>query len=159
MDRLEAALEITMNESLAWVRFRNQRFSLEIGRPMSLGIIQVNHLNVTVPSELEQAAKHFYGEVLGLRQLPKPEGTRQNIGAWYELGGIQLHLSIEDNVQNEASERHVCYQVADAASAELHFRNAGIIIISDQRPVKGTSRFFVRDPGGNMIEITEGKAG
>lgn len=126
---------------------------------MGIGIIEVNHVNVTVPAALEQAARHFYGAVVGLRQIPKPEGTRQNIGAWYELGGIQLHLSIEDNVQNEASERHVCYQVADAASAELHFRNAGIEIIPDERPVKGTLRFFVRDPGGNMIEITAGKTG
>jgi catechol 2,3-dioxygenase-like lactoylglutathione lyase family enzyme len=126
---------------------------------MSIGIIKVNHVNVTVPAALEQTAKRFYGELLGLRQVPKPEGTRQNMGAWYELGGIQLHLSIEDNVQNEASDRHVCYQVTDAAGAESHFRNAGIEIIPDERPVKGTSRFFLRDPGGNMIEITQGKAG
>jgi catechol 2,3-dioxygenase-like lactoylglutathione lyase family enzyme len=123
-------------------------------------ITRLHHVNVTVPAALEDAAKHFYRTVIGLRQIPKPEGTRQNMGAWYDLGaGLQLHLSIEDNVQNEASERHVCYQVDDAASAELQFRNAGIEIIPDARPVKGTSRFFVRDPGGNMIEITEGKGG
>lgn len=130
--------------------------------PVSSGgdilITRLHHVNVTVPSVLEDAAKHFYGIVLGLRQIPKPEGTRQNAGAWYELGGIQLHLSIEENVQNEASERHVCYQVADAASAKHHLRHAGIEIISDESPVKGTSRFFVRDPGGNMIEITQGSA-
>jgi catechol 2,3-dioxygenase-like lactoylglutathione lyase family enzyme len=127
---------------------------------MSVGIIGVNHVNVTVPAALEQVAKDFYGTVVGLRQIPKPEGTRQNIGAWYELGGgVQLHLSIEDDVVNAASDRHVCYQVADAGRAELHFRNAGIEIIPDARPVKGTSRFFLRDPGGNMIEITEAKAG
>jgi catechol 2,3-dioxygenase-like lactoylglutathione lyase family enzyme len=125
---------------------------------MGIEIIEVNHVNVTVPAALEQAAKHFYGTVLGLPQIPKPEGTRQNIGAWYELAGIQLHLSIEDGVQNEASERHVCYQVADAASAERHFRDAGIEIIPDERPVKGTSRFFLRDPGGNKIEITSRSA-
>lgn len=127
---------------------------------MSIGIIGLNHVNVTVPAALEDAAKYFYRVVLGLPQIPKPEGTRQNIGAWYDLGkGLQLHLSIEDDVQNEASERHVCYQVDDAASAELDLRNAGIEIIADERPVKGTSRFFLRDPGGNMIEITEGKTG
>ncbi|HVQ37689.1 MAG TPA: VOC family protein, partial [Pyrinomonadaceae bacterium] len=95
----------------------------------------------------------------GLRQIPKPEGSRQKVGAWYDLaGGIQLHLSIEDNVQNEASDRHICYQVADAAGAELHFRNAGVEVVP-ARPIKGVSRFFLRDPGGNMIEITEAKAG
>jgi catechol 2,3-dioxygenase-like lactoylglutathione lyase family enzyme len=126
---------------------------------MAPEIIGVNHVNVTVPAALEQAAKDFYSTVLGLREIPKPEGSRQNVGAWYELGPIQLHLSPEDNVHNEVSDRHVCYQVADAASAELHIRNAGIQILPDARPIKGTLRFFLRDPGGNMIEITEAKAG
>ena len=116
-------------------------------------------MNVTVPAALESAARRFYGTVLGLAQIPKPEGTRQNIGAWYDLGGgLQLHLSIEEKVQNEASERHVCYEVADARRAESRFRDAGVEIIADERPVNGATRFFLRDPGGNMIEITEGKS-
>jgi catechol 2,3-dioxygenase-like lactoylglutathione lyase family enzyme len=122
---------------------------------MTIGIIGVSHVNVTVPAALEAAAKHFYEGVLGLAQIPKPEGTRQNMGAWYQLGDLQLHLSVEDNVQNEVSDRHVCYQVADIAAASLCFRNAGVEIIADGRPVRGQSRFFVRDPGGNLIEITQ----
>ena len=122
---------------------------------MTIGIIAVSHVNVTVPAALEEAAKSFYREVLGLPQIPKPLGTRQDMGAWYQLGGMQLHLSIEDNVQNEASDAHVCYQVADIDSANLQFRNAGVDVIPDPRPVAGQSRFFVRDPGGNLLEITE----
>jgi catechol 2,3-dioxygenase-like lactoylglutathione lyase family enzyme len=122
---------------------------------MAIGIVAVSHVNVTVPASLEAAAKHFYEGVLGLAQIPKPEGTRQNMGAWYQLVGMQLHLSIEDDVQNEVSDRHVCYQVADIAAANLEFRNAGVEIIPDPRPVSGQSRFFVRDPGGNLLEITQ----
>jgi len=122
---------------------------------MAIGVLKVSHVNVTVPSALEGAAKHFYEGVLGLAQIPKPEGTRQNMGAWYELGDLQLHLSVEDDVQNEASDRHVCYQVADITAASLQFRDAGVEIIAAGRPVRGQSRFFVRDPGGNLIEITQ----
>jgi catechol 2,3-dioxygenase-like lactoylglutathione lyase family enzyme len=122
---------------------------------MSIGIIKFNHVNVTVPAAVEEAAKHFYGTVLGLQQIPKPAGTRQNIGAWYQLGEVQLHLSTEDDVQNEVSDRHVCYQVADIAVASLEVRNAGVDIIPDPRPPAGQSRFFIRDPGGNLIEITQ----
>jgi catechol 2,3-dioxygenase-like lactoylglutathione lyase family enzyme len=124
---------------------------------MGIGIIAVNHVNVTVPEALEATAKHFYAVVLGLPQIPKPAGTRQNVGAWYQLGEIQLHLSSEDGAQNEISDRHVCYQVSDIAAAALHFRQAGIEIIADGRPVRGQSRFFVRDPGGNLLEITQKK--
>ena len=126
---------------------------------MGIGIIEVNHVNVTVPADLEQAAKRFYAEVLGLKQIPKPEGTRQFIGAWYQLGTAQLHLSIEDDPQNAASDRHVCYRVADVAAAAAQFRNAGIEVIPDPRPAGQPSRLFVRDPGGNLIEVTEKRAG
>jgi catechol 2,3-dioxygenase-like lactoylglutathione lyase family enzyme len=122
---------------------------------MTIGILQVNHVNVTVPAALESAAKHFYGVVLGLREIPKPEGTRQNMGAWFDLGNAQLHLSVEDKVTTEVSDRHVCYQVSDIVAADLHFREAGIDVIADGRPVRGQSRFFVRDPGGNLLEITQ----
>ena len=122
---------------------------------MTIGIIAVGHVNVTVPAALESAAKHFYEGVLGLAQVPKPEGTRQNMGAWYQLGDLQLHLSVEDDVHNEVSDRHVCYQVAGIDVAALNLRNAGVEIIADGRPVHGQSRFFVRDPGGNLIEITQ----
>jgi catechol 2,3-dioxygenase-like lactoylglutathione lyase family enzyme len=119
-------------------------------------LVGINHVNVTVPAAFELAAKQFYGDVLGLRQIPKPEGPRKNVGAWYEIGGVQLHLSIEDSAQNRASDRHVCYQVADIANAKLHFQTAGIEVIPDDDPVKGWSRFFARDPGGNLIEVTQG---
>ena len=120
-------------------------------------VVALSHVNVTVPASAEAAAKKFYGNVLGLRELSKPPGTRQNVGAWYELGGVQLHLSVEENITNAASDRHVCYVVADIAVAERHLRDCGVEIISDPRPIPGVNRFYVRDPGGNLIEITEAK--
>ena len=122
---------------------------------MSIGLLRVNHVNVTVPAALETAAKHFYGVVLGLEPIPKPAGTRQNLGAWYQLGELQLHVSIEEDVHKESSDAHVCYQVADIAAANVEFRSAGVEIIPDPRPVVDQSRFFVRDPGGNLLEITQ----
>ncbi|MFN2498603.1 MAG: VOC family protein [Pyrinomonadaceae bacterium] len=115
------------------------------------------HVNVTVPAEKEDEAKTFYEGVLGLRQIPKPPGTRQNVGAWYELGGVQLHLSVEEKNTNAASDRHVCYVVENIEVAERHMRAEGTEIISDPSPIAGVNRFYVRDPGGNLIEITETK--
>jgi catechol 2,3-dioxygenase-like lactoylglutathione lyase family enzyme len=120
-------------------------------------VVALSHVNVTVPASAEASAKNFYGTVLGLRELPKPPGTRP-IGAWYELGDVQLHLSVEENATNAASNRHVCYVVADIAAAERHLRDADVSIISDPRPIPGVNRFYVRDPGGNSIEITEVKS-
>ena len=116
-----------------------------------------HHVNVTVPRALEAEAKHFYGVVMGLKEVPKPESSRGRGGAWYQLGSLQLHLSIEEGLgENCISKRHVCYTVSDLAQAEERFRRAGVEIFPDDLPTPGWSRFYVRDPGGNRLEIAQG---
>src|SRR5437773_8223148 len=100
-------------------------------------VIQLHHVNVTVPAELEAATKEFYGSVLGLEQVPKPAAARQS-GAWYQVGATQLHLSVDDNERGPLSSRHICFTVSDLAAAEKTFREAGIEIIPDPRPMPGT---------------------
>ena len=116
-------------------------------------ITALHHVNVTVPPQREGATKDFYGRVLGLQQVPKPAISRQS-GAWYQIGNTQLHLSVEDEDQ-ALSSRHVCFTVSDLAEAEQRFRAAGIEIIVDPRPNPDSPRFYVRDPGGNMLEIVQ----
>ena len=122
---------------------------------MPVEITKLHHVNVTVPAALEEAAKSFYGNLLGLEQIEKPDGPRKYIGAWYQLGESQLHLSIEKEPRNRDSNRHVCYSVSDVAGALNTLRTAGVEVISEEQLVNGGSRFFVRDPAGNLIEITE----
>lgn len=116
----------------------------------------IHHVNVTVPRSLEAQAKQFYGVVMGLEEVPKPPALRARGGAWYQLGTMQLHLSIEDGLgENCISKRHVCYTVTDLAQAEEEFRSAGVEILPDDVPTPGWSRFYVRDPGGNRLEIAQ----
>jgi len=117
-------------------------------------VTTLHHVNVTVPPHLESAAKEFYGVVLGLKQVPKPKTARQS-GAWYQIGANQLHLSVENEDGGPLSSRHVCFAVVDLKTTETRFRAAGVEIIPDPRPIEGTDRFYVRDPGGNMLEITQ----
>ena len=116
-----------------------------------------HHVNVTVPRSLEAEAKHFYGVVMGLQEVPKPETSRGRGGAWYQLGAMQLHLSIDESPGADCtSKRHVCYTVSNLANAEDRFRRAGVEIFPDDMPTPGWSRFYVRDPGGNRLEIAQG---
>ena len=117
-------------------------------------VTALHHVNVTVPPELEQATKEFYGRVLGLPQVPKPPTSRQS-GAWFQIGPNQLHLSVDNEERGPLSSRHVCFAVRDLTAAEARFREAGVEIISDPRPAKDNPRFYVRDPGGNMLEIVQ----
>lgn len=116
----------------------------------------IHHVNVTVPKALEAEAKLFYGVVMNLEEFPKPEESRARGGAWYQLGPLQLHLSIEDGLGDKCfSKRHICYTVDDLENAERQFRDAGVEIIPDDIPTAGWNRFYVRDPGGNRLEIAQ----
>jgi catechol 2,3-dioxygenase-like lactoylglutathione lyase family enzyme len=117
-------------------------------------VVALHHVNVTVLPDAETATKNFYGNVLGLEQLPKPSGSRPS-GAWYQIGAHQLHLSVEKEDRGPLRSGHICFTVSDLGVAEARFREAGVEIIPDPRPIEGTSRFYVRDPGGNMLEIAQ----
>jgi catechol 2,3-dioxygenase-like lactoylglutathione lyase family enzyme len=118
-------------------------------------VTKLHHVNVTVSAELEAATKDFYGSVLGLQQVPKPATSRQS-GAWYQIGATQLHLSVEDSADHTRTSGHVCFTVDDLSATEKRFRDAGVEIIPDPRPSPGAPRCYVRDPGGNLLEIAQG---
>ena len=115
----------------------------------------IHHVNVTVSRSLEEQAKHFYRVVMGMTEVPKPESSRGRGGAWYQLGPVQLHLSLEDGAGEQLSKRHVCYTVSVLSEAEEQFRQAGVEILPDDQPTPGWRRFYVRDPGGNRLEIAQ----
>lgn len=129
-------------------------------------IRRVDHLNVQVPPEAEEAAKRFYGELLGLRQLKKPDSLGP-AGAhfclseepWYELHlGVargRTMADIDTNLRN-----HLGFQVDDLAEARRRFESAGVEIMEAEAAYSESrdfhqERFFVLDPGGNRLEILE----
>jgi catechol 2,3-dioxygenase-like lactoylglutathione lyase family enzyme len=122
---------------------------------MGAAIIGLQHVNVTVTPAVEVATKKFYGEILGLQELPKPEESRGRGGAWYEIGGVQFHVSLEKEVNNENAKRHFCLVVSDLVECRQHLERAGVEIYPDNQPMEGWPRFYVRDPGGNRIEIAQ----
>jgi len=125
----------------------------------------IDHIQVTSPSEVEDAMLFFYGTVLGLTEIAKPEALQANGGAWYALGDIQIHISTEKNPHNEASRRHICFRVGNLDEFEEHLKAHGVEIISVgtasrryRQPIPGYNRFYIRDPGGNRLEILLAKS-
>jgi catechol 2,3-dioxygenase-like lactoylglutathione lyase family enzyme len=123
---------------------------------MPLKIESIDHIQVTVPKSMETAAMQFYGTVLGLKQIEKPEPLRKNGGAWYRHGAIEVHVSSEEGSSDHGqSKRHICYVVPDLKDAESELMGYGVEIIPDRQPIEGWTRFYIRDPGGNRIEIAQ----
>ncbi|MCG6134618.1 MAG: VOC family protein [Nostoc sp. LLA-1] len=114
----------------------------------------IDHIQVTSSTEAKDSMLFFYSQVLGLKEITKPEALQANEGAWYVLGNIQIHVSTENSVNNATSRRHICFQVNNLPAFAQHLQNHGVEIINGQ-PIPFVNRFFIRDPGGNRLEIAE----
>ncbi len=118
---------------------------------MSIGITVIDHVQIAAPKALELETVRFYREVLGLTEILKPEDLRGRGGAWFQTGNLQMHIGI-DPEPSPKSKRHVCFLVGDLAKAKAAVMAKGVII-EEENMVEGLSRFFIRDPAGNRIEI------
>jgi catechol 2,3-dioxygenase-like lactoylglutathione lyase family enzyme len=118
-----------------------------------MAIIRINHVQLAMPRGLEDQARRFYGEVLGLHEIPKPPALVGRGGAWFELGGAQLHLGVDPEFR-PAKKAHVAFDAEDLDSLATRCREAGYAPRSDEQ-ISGQRRFFVEDPFGNRLEVVE----
>ncbi len=114
--------------------------------------MRIHHIQITVRPGHEAACRAFYGTLLGLREIPKPDSLKGRGGAWFRVGDIELHLGIEDAGGGDHSKRHICLEVEDLDGLRASLAAAGYVI-EEAVPVKGLERFFTRDPAGNKVEL------
>jgi catechol 2,3-dioxygenase-like lactoylglutathione lyase family enzyme len=60
-------------------------------------VTALDHVQVAMPQGQEAAARAFYGGVLGLPEIAKPESLAARGGVWFQCGHQQLHLGVEED--------------------------------------------------------------
>jgi glyoxylase I family protein len=111
--------------------------------------IRIDHVQINV-TDLARAKK-FYGDVLGLREVPRPESFTF-AGCWYRVGDVDLHLVVRD--LEVLSARHFCLWVSDVKEAAAQITTAGYPIQWDEKfKIRGVDRFFVIDADNNRVEF------
>ena len=113
---------------------------------------RIQHVSIPRPPGRHEQTRAFYGDVLGLEELPIPESLQHEDLIWYRLGEGELHLFAEEPC-NDPSERHLCIEVDDVVALREHLTSAGYAI-RDTISIPGRPRFFCCDPFGNRIEFT-----
>lgn len=107
------------------------------------------------------AARRFYVDVLGLDELPRPDVL--GAGAWFRVGDRQLHLGITDAMPKGTLDvlSHIAFHVdsADFEHRVHRIEERGGVLV---REVRSRADFgvtvraaFLRDPFGNLIELTD----
>ena len=66
------------------------------GRPWPVSVLGIDHVQVAAPPGCEEEARAFYGGLLGMEELPKPEPLRARGGCWFRAGAQELHVGVEE---------------------------------------------------------------
>jgi catechol 2,3-dioxygenase-like lactoylglutathione lyase family enzyme len=121
--------------------------------PASTVIVGIDHVQIAAPADCEEQARDFYGRILGLAEIAKPEALRKRGGCWFQCGTHQLHIGVDPNFR-PARKAHPAIAVSDLEALRQSFAAAGISVQEDDA-IPGTPRFYAEDPWGNRLEFVQ----
>jgi glyoxylase I family protein len=132
-----------------------------------MDIESLHHVSIPV-SNLERS-KQFYREILGLREIPRPNFPFQ--GAWFQVAGRQeLHLILAHtdvtyrvNKGIDPGDLHFAVRVKSFQKTVAFLRSQGYHEDADPsdflqlrvlpHPVTGYPQIYIIDPDRHLIEI------
>ncbi|MBK7404882.1 MAG: VOC family protein [Phycisphaerales bacterium] len=115
--------------------------------------LYINHITLIVDN-LEKASA-FYEKELGLEPLPAYKFDYP--AAFFKINETQ-QLHVTEWKDTPSFRGHVCLRIDDFAAAFRRFKTLGIIDVAPWGKVRklpdGTFQMFIRDPAGNLVEIS-----
>ena len=114
----------------------------------------LDHVQLAIRIGGEAAARAFYGDLLGLTEVAKPEPIASRGGCWFiGPGGIAIHLGADENFR-PARKAHIALVVRDPDALRTRLRRSGVETRDDDAMV-GVRRFYALDPFGNRLELVD----
>ena len=114
----------------------------------------IDHVQLAAPPGCEPEARRFFGEVLGLTELPKPPPLARRGGVWFQCGSQQIHIGVEQTFR-PAKKAHPALRLKDEPALQalkLRLRSTGAAITENDE-IEDVARFFAEDPWGNRLEF------
>jgi catechol 2,3-dioxygenase-like lactoylglutathione lyase family enzyme len=116
--------------------------------------MRLQHVSLAIAADGAEAARAFYGGLLGLAEMPVPPRLDPDELVWFGAGGnLELHLMRRGD--EPPPNAHFCLAV-DVGLDELRGKlEAAGIETRTPTEIVGRPRFMCRDPFGNLVELTE----
>jgi catechol 2,3-dioxygenase-like lactoylglutathione lyase family enzyme len=124
---------------------------------MNLKAKRINHITVAVPAGEHAKVREFYGDLLGLEEVPRPEALNKVYDLmWFKFLDILLHLDFTPPWVKPAENRHIAVEIDDLPALrrylESHHATIREAVVMPDR-----DRFYLLDPFGNYFELMEMK--
>ncbi|MDQ0229350.1 VOC family protein [Metabacillus malikii] len=119
-------------------------------------IDSIHHVSLAV-KDLSKA-KQFYGTILGLQEIARPDFDFP--GAWYQVGNQQLHLIVEpmattfrNNPKIDSKDGHFAIRIQNYEETLTYLKSKGVKFEEYRYSVSGFAQIFCADPDDNLIEL------
>lgn len=113
----------------------------------------IDHVQLAAPKGCEEKARYFYGSVLQLKEIPKPENLKRRGGCWFLCGNQEIHIGVEEEFK-PAKKAHPGFIVKNLQNLKKVLLENGFEI-NVEPPIEGRNRLHVNDPFGNRLEFLE----
>jgi catechol 2,3-dioxygenase-like lactoylglutathione lyase family enzyme len=117
-------------------------------------VIALDHVQLAMPKDEEARAREFYGDLLGMEEVAKPEPLAGRGGVWFERGPVKVHLGVESEFR-PALKAHPGIVVDDREALVARLSAAGYEIVTGPE-VFGQIQIYTNDPFGNRLELMQG---
>lgn len=111
----------------------------------------IDHVQLAMPPGGEEQAAWFYGEVLGVPEVPKPPHLAIRGGRWFEQGVVRIHLGVQEDFV-PATKAHPAFAVSDLDRLEASMEAHGVDV-RREIDADGAVQLYVSDPFGNRLEF------
>jgi len=119
-------------------------------------ILDLDHVQVAIPTGGEDRARKFYRGILGFTEVEKPSVMAGRNSIWFVAGPVNLHLGIESDF-HAAKRAHPAFVVDGLDEIVSACESAGLAAKPDTS-FNGFRRVHVSDPFGNRLELMERQA-
>lgn len=121
----------------------------------------INHVQLPFPVGTGPLIRHFYGELLGLPELPSGHaggaGATGNGALRFVAGGQRIDL-VPSTGRAAGSVSHLALEVDGLPELRQRLLDAQTAVV-ESSALPGYLRFFAKDPAGNQLEFLEPERG
>jgi len=115
--------------------------------------MRLQHVSISIAPDGEDAARSFYGGLLGLEERPVPPKLDPSELIWFRVGGSDMELHLLKSGDAPPPAAHFCLVTDDLDGVRARLEAAGIETTTGSEIV-GRPRCFCLDPFGNRVELT-----
>ncbi len=121
-----------------------------------MAVVRLQHVSIPMPADGHAEARRFFGEVLGMTEVPQPTTLTHNSVVWFAASddGQEVHCYVDEPFRPGSVEAHLCLQVDDLEAMRARLAEHGVVP-EDTVVIRNRPRFFITDPFANKVEVVQ----